>query len=99
MPSPCHKIIRYTSYIHNYVVYSFTIFIHAFCFASEQTKTLYKLSKSDPVKATRKAFDIIVDMQTASNKFHHLLCALKEADKLINTGRHLKFYEKCYFQD
>ena len=49
-------------------------------FTMNQIKTLYKKIKSDPLEATRQAFDIIINLKNTPNKFHHLLYALKEAE-------------------
>ena len=47
---------------------------------TEQVKTLYKKSKTDPIGTIKESFDIICDMKATTYKFHHLLSALEEAE-------------------
>ena len=49
-------------------------------FTEDQCRVLHRKVKSDPVEATRKAFDIINDLENKPYKFHHLLYALEEAE-------------------
>lgn len=49
-------------------------------FTEDQCKVLHKKVKSDPVEASRQAFDIIINLKNTPYKFHHLLFALEEAE-------------------
>lgn len=46
---------------------------------SDQKKKISKTSRSDPVKATRQAFDAIINMTNVSHKYQLLLQALEAA--------------------
>lgn len=81
-------------------------------FTSGQVKMFYKLSKSNPANALRRAFDTIVAMNNVPDKFHVLLRALEEAEypKIVSLlrgllikvhGKHrqkLKTYAKAIYQ-
>ena len=49
-------------------------------FADDQRQNLYKKMKSEPVEATRQAFDIINSLENKPYTFHQLLYALEKAE-------------------